>query len=788
MARDTDPTSVTEIRPASSGTGSIRLRKRARPRDLWEGALDRPLLWLAAFLILGTWCLQPGAFHFSNRAQPNTIADHDYVASRDLLLNDDEATVKKQREARDAVLPVYDLDPGALAERDTWMAQLFGQGRALLTAGGESAAAREAAVRTLSASPQPPNAVKLTAAQAELLARKGFSADLEDHLRGALTQVLRRGVVANKELLLENRLRGVTLRNLATSAESVHFDLFDHVGYPGEARDLFETEVRSWGGYSVADRRLLVDLLADNAPPNLLLNRSETLLRQDAAAAGVGQVFDQIRQGQVIVRKGDPIDPGHARILAQMQGERQLGRRLPPIAAALALLALIAGVVWLSQRREKVANHERGRLFAESLLLLLLFLLGTKFCFVMAGALAGAFDLPPLNSAHAYAYAIPFAAAALVAMLLLGRNIALTTCLLISVLAARLTGEDALWVVFYSLAGSLAAIYTLEGNRFRHRLVMVRVGLVVGAVNLAMVLILTAFSNVSRGWWQVGFDLICAFAGGLVVTAAASFVLPILEWALGITTDIKLVELSNTNLPLLRRLAYEAPGTFQHSLMVANLAKEGCEAIGADPVLAYTAGLYHDVGKVLRPDYFVENQRPGHNRHDKLLPSMSALILINHVKDGVELARQHNLPRVIADAVEQHHGTRLMKFFYSKAQEQKDPDATDVTDEKYRYPGPQPQTREMGVLMIADAVEAASRTLVEGSPAKIRALIRTIVDDCLHDGQLDHTDLTLSDLRLVSESFLRVLSNIFHQRIDYPGLDFNAHPSREKKPIRLQAS
>jgi cyclic-di-AMP phosphodiesterase PgpH len=193
------------------------------------------------------------------------------------------------------------------------------------------------------------------------------------------------------------------------------------------------------------------------------------------------------------------------------------------------------------------------------------------------------------------------------------------------------------------------------------------------------------------------------------------------------------------------------------------------------------------VGKVLRPDYFIENQRPGHNRHDKLLPSMSALILINHVKDGLELARQANLPKVVRDAIQQHHGTRLIKYFYSRAVEQRDPDAGDVTEEKFRYPGPKPQNKVMGVLMLADAIEAASRTLVEPTPAKIRALIRTIVDDCLQDGQLDHTDLTLSDLRTVSESFLRILSNIFHQRIDYPGFDFNAGPKREKRAIR-QAS
>jgi putative nucleotidyltransferase with HDIG domain len=235
---------------------------------------------------------------------------------------------------------------------------------------------------------------------------------------------------------------------------------------------------------------------------------------------------------------------------------------------------------------------------------------------------------------------------------------------------------------------------------------------------------------------------------------------------LGITTDIKLVELANTNLPLLRRLAFEAPGTFQHSLMVANLAKEGCEAIGADAVLAYTAGLYHDVGKVNRPEYFIENQRPGRNPHDKLMPSLSALILINHVKEGLELAREHALPQVVRHAIEQHHGTRLIKYFYHRAMEQTDATGSGIVEEKYRYPGPRPQNKVMGVLMLADGIEAASRTLVEPTLPKIRGLIDTITQDCLREGQLDETDLTLSDLRQVADSFLRILSNIYHHRID----------------------
>jgi putative nucleotidyltransferase with HDIG domain len=215
--------------------------------------------------------------------------------------------------------------------------------------------------------------------------------------------------------------------------------------------------------------------------------------------------------------------------------------------------------------------------------------------------------------------------------------------------------------------------------------------------------------------------------------------------------------------------------------MVANLAKEGCEAIDADAVLAYAGGLYHDLGKVFRPDYFIENQRPGQNRHDKLLPSMSALILINHVKEGLELAREHNLPQPIKDAIEQHHGTRLIKYFYNRALELADRTG-EAREEKYRYPGPKPQNRVMGVLMLADGIEAASRTLVEPTPSKIRTLIRTIAEDCLRDGQLDETDLTLKDLSRISEAFFRVLANIFHQRIDYPGFDFNAEPTRERRP------
>jgi putative nucleotidyltransferase with HDIG domain len=750
--------------------------------ELWSRTFDLPALWLVLFLIVGTWTIMPSGFLFAPRAEVGAIAGRDYIAPRDLLVDDVESTVAKQTRAREGVLPVYDFDPAAEVDRDGEIAALFKRGRELLSAGGgrrDRAEVLKALAEETQGGGTAHDGLRVTPEQLELLARKQFSADLEDRIRGLLSQALHRGVVANKPALLENRMRGVTVRNLATGGEQTQLDLFTRLGFPEEAREFLESQVRGWTGLSAGERRLIVDFLFHNLPVDLHLNQSETKLRRDGAAKAAGKVFSQVSKGQVIVRKGDQISPTEARMVAEARGDRHLAHQLPPIAGTLVLMGLTALALWYGPRAERLAERGRGRVFGELLLLSLVSLLGAKFCFLVAGALARSFATAPMNVFQSYAYAVPFAALALLAAMLLGRQPALMLAFLFPVLAARMVDVDALWVVLYGSAGSLAAVFALDRVQFKQRLVMARVGLAVGGVNVLMILILSSLGGIAeRGAAQVGFDIFCGFAGGLLVSAVASFAVPILESALDITTDIKLVELANTNLPLLRRLAFEAPGTFQHSLMVANLAKEGCEAIGADPVLAYTGGLYHDLGKIFRPDYFIENQRPGQNRHDKLLPSMSALILINHVKEGLELAREDNLPRPVRDAIAQHHGTRLIKYFYNRALEQGG--AAEVEEEKYRYPGPKPQNKVMGVLMLADGIEAASRTLVEPTTPKIRALIRTIVEDCLRDGQLDQTDLTLSDISRLGESFLRVLATIFHQRIDYPGFNFNAEPQEPR--------
>jgi putative nucleotidyltransferase with HDIG domain len=264
-----------------------------------------------------------------------------------------------------------------------------------------------------------------------------------------------------------------------------------------------------------------------------------------------------------------------------------------------------------------------------------------------------------------------------------------------------------------------------------------------------------------------------AFVGGaLGVGLLVSFVLPVLERLFGVLTDVRLLELSDANHPLLQELARKAPGTWTHSHAVGALAEEAARAIGANPLFCRVAALYHDVGKVKKPDYYVENQR-GVNPHDRLAPSMSALVIAAHVKDGIRMARQAGVPEQIVDVIPQHHGTRLMTYFYEKARRLAEPESGPPKEEDFRYPGPKPQTREAAIFMLADGVEAAARTAEDANPGRLREVIRQITSAIVLDGQFDECKLTFADLERIQGAMLRTLVSSRHQRVQYPGFDFN---------------
>ncbi len=759
-----------------------------RLRRGWSATLALCPLWVVLAFGSATWSLLPKASFFAPRLEVGAIAPRTVVAERELSVADENQTADLEAAARAQVLPVYDFDGGREDRTRAQIEALFVAGRALDTVneegpGGGSPVA-DVDIDEVNVDPSvalsAASGLKITTDQAAAFLDLGMTLDLEERLADEVGRLLRRGLVSEKNLLLEHRVRGITLQILPSGTRRIQLDLFGYLDYPEQVRETLAQDVRLWTGINGPRRRHLVDFLAANLEPNLTPNNSETLALRQRAVAQVGQVTRSFPKGQVIVRKGDQVDEITALALAALAGSRNVADLVRKGLGTVLLIAVVLYGLWLGIRRETPIDRSRERLFSECLLLLSVHLLGVRFSYFVADAIGNALQHPPWHGGEAYLFAIPFGALALITVLLYGRNVAWVVSLSFCLLVGRVGGAEASWpLMIYSLASSLAAIYALDALQFKQRTVTSQAGVVVGLVNVVTVLALTSLDGEMPGLARLGVIALCAFIGGLLTAAITSFSVPILEALLSVTTHIKLIELANPNLPLLRRLALEAPGSFQHSLAVANLAKAGCEAIAADAVLVNTCALYHDVGKIVRPQYFIENQIPGQNPHDKVQPTMSALILINHVKEGRELAERYRLPQPLVDGIEQHHGTRLIKFFFRRAQERDSVDAGSVREDDFRYPGPKPKRKETGVLMLADAAEAASRTLVEPSQQKIRTMLRQIFDDCLRDQQLDQTDLTLGDLRKVEDAFLHVLTNIFHRRVDYPGFDFN-QPRRKR--------
>jgi putative nucleotidyltransferase with HDIG domain len=755
---------------------------RLRVASVWQRCLEQEVLWLVLFLLAGMWVLLPQGPLFVSAVEVGDIASRAWVASRELLKEDVETTDEKRARAREEVQTVYDFEPGAARAREEEVVQLFEVGRATLLSTDDGPAEDQESVSALEALLQA-SQVRITPEQLDLLTELGFPQELEERIRALLGQLLRRGVVSNKAELLEDRERGIMLRNLETGIGREQLDLYRYLAYPDEVRELIVAESQRWRDLERSQRAQIQAFLLANASPNIHLNRSETLARRQAEAEATAPVFQRARAGQVIVRRGDEIDATAAHFINEMIGGRSRMSLVLPMAGQLLLLVLGALTVRISVRRDGAApGITPRRSYSGILMVLILSLLCLRLCFLVTTALSGFFESPPFNSQASYHYAVPYASVALVVLLLYNRSVALVCGLVFSVISGQIAGaEAASTVVIYSLGGSLAAVYFLD--QVKKRASVNSAGLVVGIVNVVSVVMITTLGADGRVDLELlGFSVACGLVGGLLVAAVAGFSVPLFEWLLSLTTDVTLVELSNTNLPALRRLAFEAPGTFQHSLMVANLAKAGCAEIGADAVLAYTAGLYHDIGKLHRPEYFIENQR-GQNPHDHLDPLLSAQIVIEHVTEGERIAREARLPEIIVDAILQHHGTNRLGFFYNRAKEASG--GADVPDEPYRYPGPRPQSRTMGVLMLADAVEAASRSLSEPTPASLRNVVDQIFEAHVRAGQLDETDLTLSDLKRLADELQRVLETLHHRRVDYPGFDFREEEQKRGERFRV---
>ncbi len=726
-------------------------------RSSWR---DRTALWTVLYVAVTSLCFAPAISFRATKLKSGTIARRDVVAAQDYILPDSDSTEKKRVEAAAAVRPVYDRDTQAAARLEDRLQKSFASAREAerLAQSGKKRGTLEAARDGFT--------MPIGDEAFQALARDRFSGELEARLIASAARLYRDGIVDNKELLLQNRDRGVTLRDTATGTERTTVDLFSTAEYGSDTKSLVAAELAG-GKLTPSEIREVAAFLASALTPNLTYNAAETTRRRELAARQVESVLVKIPRGQAIVRRGDLITPRTARIIGAVQGSASEPQPWWRLLGVVCIQILAALAFWIdSQVRARTMRKEPSTLLP-------LLAVGIVFALVMRGGFTVAQLLSANFSSDALSsdsLALPFAAGPIVAVLVAGAGPgpAVLFAAIQAVGAGILLGLNFQFALF-ALAGSLAGIYGMK--RLGSRSVLFGMGAIVAGTNVFVVSIWHALSGDAA---TLLADMASAAAGGLVVAALVAFLVPLFETLFHVTTDIRLLELSNLNLPALRTLAFEAPGTYQHSLMVGHLAETAAEAVGANPLLARVCAYYHDIGKTKMPEYFIENQPRGFNRHDRLEPSMSALIIASHVKEGVELARKSRLPEPIVTGIREHHGTKLIRYFYQKALSRVEAGSPPILESDYRYPGPKPSNRITGILMLADAVEAASRTLVEPTPAKISAMVRAIGSDCLRDGQFDSCDLTMGDLTAIQESLIRTVTTMFHHRIDYPGFDFNA--------------
>ena len=394
-------------------------------------------------------------------------------------------------------------------------------------------------------------------------------------------------------------------------------------------------------------------------------------------------------------------------------------------------------------------------------LLLVAMLAVTKFSVAAFPLIGQALPEIPYTS---YVYGIGIPVGAMLVRILLNSE----TALVFSVAAAVFSGwlvENSFFFAVYFLIGSVVGAHSVEYSEDRSTLL--KAGAKVGLVNTLTIL---CQSLMAHRWvpLEIGFNVLFGFLGGFVAALAVLGILPLMEWIFGYTTNIRLLELANMNHPLLKQLLLEAPGTYHHSMVVSTMAETAARSMNANPLLARVSAYYHDIGKITKAEYFIENQSYEENKHENLTPSMSSLILMSHVKDGVDLARQYKLGSKVYDIIQQHHGTGLIAFFYQKAKDQENREMEQVEEETFRYPGPKPQTKEAALVMLADAVEAASRTLSQPTPARLQGMVQRIINNIFTDGQLDECELSLKNLHQIAKSFNTILSSIHHQRVEYP--------------------
>lgn len=694
---------------------------------------QRWLIGLGVFVILAL-ILSPVLTVPTRRLEIGSISPRNIKAPRDFFVEDKPATLARQEEAANSIRPVYDLDAKTTEAVLDKAATLFDQ----VTKIRQKELTPDTKVKRLAEGLE----VELSERTLRTLIDYVRFSQLAAGVQNLLRETMARGVVDDLQLLARNIKGGIKVRQEGR-AEELREEITD-IHSPKTARKRIEIE---------AKRIFPGDRLASNAAakvacelvePNFKFNTQETEGRKAKAREDAGPVLITIKKNEMIIREGDPVTREHVIKLEALSRTR--GKTVLPVIMGHSLMVLIFLLIVTFYLR-----HHRPDIMAQPNLLLLLGIIVVGMTLIIKLTAISAISR----------YAIPVALATMLIAILLDRNLAI----LISIVLAAFVGilcEGDLRFVLVAFIGGMVGIFSVR--HVRHRMDLTRGGLFISLANISSILALGLMGGepvvdlAKSSLWGIG--------NGLIAAIVVAGILPPLENIFRITTDIKLLELSDLNQPILRRLAIEAPGTYHHSIIVGNLAEAAAERIGANPLLTRVGSYYHDIGKMKKPEYFIENQAASTSKHAKLMPTMSGLIITSHIKDGVEAGSKIGLPKAILDIIRQHHGTSLISYFYRQSiaggEESK------IPEESFRYPGPRPQSKEAAIIMLADSVEAASRMISSRKPGQIKDLIDEIIHDKYSDSQLDECNLTMKDLKEIAQSFAHTLRGMLHARIEYP--------------------
>lgn len=708
------------------------------------------------------------------------IARSTIKAKADMTIEDRSNIEGRRKQAVQDLPPVYDYLTGSGAENLDAVVRYFGRGRAILAdflkeKGFSDYKAFSQNEQFNSLRPQIITKLRKNLpikTNDEILSfylQKNFDKTLQDYAVELVRRISRFSLVPKEKEITKIKKNGY-LRSVG-EGDSEQYRLITDISDVRSIEKILSTVyVQSQDMQIPAlDKMYIQKFAALAVKPNLVLNQARTNEEKRHREAEVEPVYYRIKKGEVIIREGDIINNITLAKITGMKRESSKFSAFLNIAGLVIflgafLIAIRAYTSFFVYRYVKIEN-----LFILFCSILILQLLLLKASFIAAETLGTHFLMSPFDKIESYFYALPFAAGPLLLTSLSNQLIAIILAVALSGFTGIMTDGN-FYIAFFSMISGFAGIYGIR--HYRERSAFIKASMIVSLINIIYI---TSVNLITGKLEPVVFffEVFLGFIGGFLIAFFASFLAPLFESAFGIATDIKLLELSSADRDLLRQLTIEAPGTYQHSVMVGMLAEAGAAEIRANALFCRVAALYHDIGKLAKPDYFVENNPNAPKLHRKQKPHMSALIIVNHVKKGIAMAKEHKIPQSIIDIIPQHHGTRLIGSFYQLAKEQSDPAIEVINEEDFRYPGPKPQTKEAAMIMIADTAEAATRTIENPTPHKIRSAVEDLVNRIFLDGQLDECQLTFIELRRSTEAIIKKITAIFHGRIEYPEYQFN---------------